>query len=246
MAQAKLKDENSSTVLKSVFEYVTDSNYRNSSVGDSDFFDNSNFPWIKEIEDNWMDIRRELEVIEQDMSKVPNFQEISERQTLLTNDNKWKTFFLYGYGHRIERNCARCPKTEALLLKIPGMKTAMFSIFAPQKKIGAHTGPYNGVLRYHLGLRIPERHERCGITVGAETRHWEEGRSLVFDDTKQHEAWNLTDEYRVVLFVDFLRPLPLIPDLANRWFFQVLRRSEFVRSAVRNLTNAVDDAAVPE
>ena len=31
---------------------------------------------------------------------------------------------------------------------------------------------------------------------------------MVFDDTFNHEVWNDTDETRVVLFVDVLRPLP--------------------------------------
>ena len=31
---------------------------------------------------------------------------------------------------------------------------------------------------------------------------------MIFDDTFNHEVWNDTDETRVVLFVDVLRPLP--------------------------------------
>ena len=37
---------------------------------------------------------------------------------------------------------------------------------------------------------------------------WREGRSLGFDDTFDHEVWNETTGVRVVLFVDFQRPLP--------------------------------------
>ena len=49
--------------------------------------------------------------------------------------------------------------------------------------------------------------EQLGIRVGAEIRGWREGGSLVFDDTYEHEAWNETDETRVVLFLDVVRPL---------------------------------------
>jgi beta-hydroxylase len=43
--------------------------------------------------------------------------------------------------------------------------------------------------------------------IGNEFRHWSEGQALIFDDTFNHEVWNDTDGYRVVLFVDFARPL---------------------------------------
>ena len=39
---------------------------------------------------------------------------------------------------------------------------------------------------------------------------------MIFDDTFNHEVWNDTDETRVVLFVDVLRPLPSPESLINR------------------------------
>ncbi len=110
--------------------------------------------------------------------------------------------------------------------EIPGMTTAMFSILSPRKHILPHRGPYKGVLRYHLGLIVPQDAEACRIRVGEDIRHWEAGRSMVFDDTFNHEVWNDTDETRVVLFVDVLRPLPE-PDVDD----QPLRSSR--RSATR-------------
>ena len=111
----------------------------------------------------------------EDQEHLPNFQDISVDQATMTTDDRWKTFFLYGYGFRSEANCARCPETAALCSRIPGMKTAFFSILAPGKHLPPHRGPYKGVLRYHLGLLIPEPAEQCGIRVDTETRHWAEG-----------------------------------------------------------------------
>ncbi|NIP29217.1 MAG: aspartyl/asparaginyl beta-hydroxylase domain-containing protein, partial [Candidatus Dadabacteria bacterium] len=68
----------------------------------------------------------------------------------ITTDNNWKTYFLAGYGIESKENCKRCPETARILKKIPGMKTAFFSILSPKKHIPAHKGPFNGVLRYHL------------------------------------------------------------------------------------------------
>ena len=84
----------------------------------------------------------------------------------------------------------------------------MFSILSPHKHILPHCGPYKGVLRYHLGLIVPEDAENCRIRVGDDIRHWEPGKPLIFDDVFNHEVWNDTDETRVVLFVDVERPLP--------------------------------------
>jgi aspartyl/asparaginyl beta-hydroxylase (cupin superfamily) len=114
------------------------------------------------------------------------------------------------------------------------MSTAFFSILAPGKVLPPHRGPYNGVLRYHLGLRIPASDETCAIRVGDQTRTWAEGQALVFDDTYPHEAWDRTPEWRIVLFVDFLRPLPLLPRLVNAAMMALIRRTRFVQVAAKN------------
>lgn len=50
--------------------------------------------------------------------------------------------------------------------------------------------------------------ERQGCMFRAETEctTWRPGHMLVFDDTSTHEAWNHTDERRVILLFDFERP----------------------------------------
>jgi aspartyl/asparaginyl beta-hydroxylase (cupin superfamily) len=70
--------------------------------------------------------------------------------------------------------------------------------------IEPHTGPTNMRLRCHLGINIPAGD--CGLKVGGETRHWQEGRCLVFDDALRHESWNDTDQPRIVLIVDVWHP----------------------------------------
>ena len=125
-------------------------------------------------------------------------------------------------------NCRRCPETTRLLKKIPGMKTAFFSILAPGKHLPPHRGPYKGVLRLHLALIIPEPADKCGIRVGDETRHWQEGKAMVFDDTFDHEAWNDTDKVRVVLFVDIMRPMRFPANLLNSMMTWMIAVSPFV------------------
>jgi aspartyl/asparaginyl beta-hydroxylase (cupin superfamily) len=207
---------------------------RRSLVGDATFFPNERFPWIAQIEANWLTIRGELEAVLAHHEALPNFQDISKDQIEITDDDNWKTLFLYGYGFKAPLGIEMCPKTAALMRQIPGMTTAMFSILSPHKHILDHRGPYKGVLRYHLGLIVPQDAERCRIRVGEDVRHWQEGKSLVFDDTFNHEAWNDTGEIRVVLFVDVLRPLPSPWWQINRLIVKAIGYSPFVLDAKRN------------
>ncbi len=207
---------------------------KRSLVGDATFFPSERFPWVLQIEEHWTVIREEVEQLLEDHAALPNFQDISKDQIEITDDDRWNTFFLYGYGFEAKLGVQMCPRTAALMREIPGMTTAMISILSPRKHILDHRGPYKGVLRYHLGLIVPEDAEACRIRVGEDVRHWQAGKSLVFDDTYNHEVWNDTDETRVVLFVDVLRPLPVPESLINRAIVKAIGFSPFVLDAKRN------------
>ncbi|MDE3069203.1 MAG: aspartyl/asparaginyl beta-hydroxylase domain-containing protein [Acidobacteriota bacterium] len=207
---------------------------RRSLVGDSAYFEPGQFPWIASMEENWEVIRAELEPLLAERDALPSFQEISRDQVEITDDDRWKTLFLYGYGFKTDLGTQLCPRTTELVEQIPGMVTAMFSILSPRKHIPAHRGPYKGVLRYHLGLIVPARWEDCRIRVGSELRAWEAGRSMVFDDTFEHEVFNETDELRAVLFLDVLRPLPRPYNEINRLIVKAIGVSPFVQDARRN------------
>jgi ornithine lipid ester-linked acyl 2-hydroxylase len=205
-----------------------------SKVGDRAFFDNRDFAWVPKIEADWRKVRVELDALMPYAQHLPNFQDLSHDQRHLTQDDGWKTFFFYAFGLKAFKNCKRCPETTKLLKQIPGMKTAMFSIFAPHKRLPEHRGAYKGVLRLHLGLLIPEPAEKCGIRVGSETRHWQEGKAMIFDDCFPHEAWNETDGRRVVLFVDVVRPMRFPANLVNDLMIRAIALSPFVLGSAGN------------
>jgi beta-hydroxylase len=206
--------------------------------GHRTFFETESFSWVASVEAGSKAIRAELDNLLGHCDQIPNFQDISEDQNVLTEGDRWKTFFLYAYGHQAERNCARCPETAGLLRRIPGMKTAMFSILAPKKHVPEHRGPYKGVLRYHLGLIIPTPETSCRIRVAGEVRSWQEGKSLIFDDSHLHEVWNDSDSWRVVLFVDFLRPLPFPLSLLNRVMVWKISTTPFITGAMQRIRNS--------
>lgn len=207
---------------------------RYSLVGDQQFFSPDQFPWCTELEKNWRTIREELDEVLTHREDLPNFQDISPDQKHLAKEDKWKTFFFFAYGLQVPANAARCPRTAKLLQAVPGAKTAFFSILSPHMHIPAHCGPYKGVIRYHLGLIVPKPERECRIRVGETITHWEEGKSLLFDDTFEHEVWNDTDGLRVVLFMDVLRPLPYLVGLLNRTIIRAIAASPFIRDAKKN------------
>ncbi len=203
-------------------------------VGDSEFFSNEQFPWSHTLEANWEVIRSELDQILVHTDELPNFQDIMPRQERITKDDGWKTYFFCAFGFIARKNCDRCPETWKLLRNIPGLKVAFFSILAPGKHIPEHYGKHKGIIRYHLALKVPNPPEKCRIRIGDRITHWEEGKSLIFDDTFPHEVWNETDGYRVVLFLDIERPMRFPLSAVNWVVSQGLRFSPLVRSAKEN------------
>ena len=206
-------------------------------VGDSIFFKTEQFPWAKELEANWLVIRKELEQVLQHVDDLPNFQDISRRQHRIANDHRWKTYFFFAFGFKAQKNCDRCPETTKLLEKIPGVKVAFFSILAPGKHIPEHRGKHKGIIRYHLGLIVPEPKSACRIRIGNEVAYWEEGKSLIFDDTFPHEVWNDTDGYRVVLFLDIARPLRFPLSAVNWLVNRLIAASPIIQDAKVNHEN---------
>jgi beta-hydroxylase len=203
-------------------------------LGNPPVYDNAVFPWAKEIERQWQAIRAELDCVLQRQEELPTFQDISTDVKTITTDGRWKTFFLVGFGVRSQHNIAACPNTWKAVRTIPGLKTAMFSIFEPGKHLPPHRGPYNGVLRLHLGLVVPEPADRLAIRVKDEVCHWQEGKVLIFDDAFEHEAWNHTSQTRVVLFVDFVKPLRFPANLVNWLLMKLAIFTPFIREGLDN------------
>ena len=163
------------------------------------FEDPAQFPFTAELEKNWQIIRDEMIAL-----RTTGF--IAWPEKSLYGEKGWSTFGLYAFGQKQAANCALCPRTTALVERVPGLAMAGLSRLDP----GAHIKPHVGydeysryVLRLHLGL---ETNADCALRVDSETRAWEEGRALVFCDAVEHEAWNRGTTTRTVLLLDFKNP----------------------------------------
>jgi aspartyl/asparaginyl beta-hydroxylase (cupin superfamily) len=187
-----------------------------------------NYPELLEIEHNYLTILNEYIQYHNQEISIPFMDELSTSQKKIVEPEKWKSLILLIYGNKIESNNIYFKNTFTLLEKIPGVKTAFFSVFLPNTYLKPHRGPYKGVLRYHLGLIIPETSNTCAIKINNEIYYWKVGQSLLFDDTYMHEAWNYTDKIRVILFIDVERKLMFPFNKLNKLFLFIISKSPFV------------------
>ena len=218
-----------------VIDFVERLNVRYAKYGNPYVYDNANFAWAAEIESEWKLIRHELDRVLPRTHELPDIQEITPDAASITQDSGWKIFLLVAYGIKSEPNIELCPETWRIVQKIPGLKTAMFSVFRPGKRLPPHRGPYNGVLRLHLGLLVPEHDTNLGIRIGNEVCDWKEGSVLIFDDAYEHEAWNETEAPRVVLFVDFEKPLRFPVNILNHVLLRLAVLTPYLREGNDNL-----------
>jgi len=192
------------------------------------------FPWTAALRADWEAIRDEAVAAIGTQPGAPSLAAISPDHRAIAPLGKWRSLFLCGYGYRVDENLARCPHTSRLIEQVPGLNSAMFSILAPGTHIPAHRGVTKGLLTCHMGLVVP-RDGDVRMRIGSRTVRWAEGETLVFDDTYDHEVWNDSAHTRIVLLIQFRRPLRN----PGRWIADtllgVLRRSAFVQEARANL-----------
>lgn len=219
---------------------------RQSLVPGTPHIDLKHFPELASIRDNWQTIAEEARAVMKFKDEIPGFQDISPDQYRLAKGRNWKTFVLFGFGERLEKNTELTPVTASLLEKVPNLQIAMLSILSPGYHIPAHTGVTKGILRTHLGLIIPKQHEKCRIRVDDVITAWQPGEMFVFDDTYEHEVWNETDEERVILLFDFDRPMRWGGRLLNRAFLWLMKKTAYYQDPKKNLQSAEDrfEAAV--
>ncbi|MCZ8320535.1 MAG: aspartyl/asparaginyl beta-hydroxylase domain-containing protein [Novosphingobium sp.] len=172
------------------------------------------FPWLEDMLGHLPAMQAELaEVIETgDAGFDPYVRHDPNRPAPanhLLGREDWSALHFWRDGSVVEENAARCPATMAALAcaplpQIPGRSpNAHWSSLLP----GTHIKPHSGMLNTRLICHIPIlTAPDCWLRVGSETRGWEPGVPLVFDDSIEHEAKNDGPQRRVVLLFEIWRP----------------------------------------
>jgi ornithine lipid ester-linked acyl 2-hydroxylase len=213
---------------------------RQSLVGDAPVLDSKHFPFLASFTGDWQQIRAEVVEILKHREAIPVFQDVSPDQMRISKGTNWRTFILFGFGEKLEKNCKQAPLTTRLLEAVPNLQTAWFSILGPGYHIPAHRGVTKGILRAHLGLIIPEDAEKCRMRVAGTINVWRPGEIFVFDDTYEHEVWNDTGDERVILLFDFNRPMRFWGRLINSTFVKLLKLTAYYQEPKKNMLNFED------
>jgi aspartyl/asparaginyl beta-hydroxylase (cupin superfamily) len=181
-----------------------------------EFFRREDFPWLELLEAATEEIATEaLGALAEDRAGFkpyvdsPSGTPLDEWESL-NHSLKWSVYSLWHDGERMSDHVEKCPKTAAVLAQLPLCDIphyapgAFFSVLTPRTRLPPHTGTTNTRSIVHLPLVIPAG---CGFRVGAQVRSWTKGKAWVFDDSIEHEAWNDSDEIRIILIFDIWNPL---------------------------------------
>lgn len=181
-----------------------------------EFFPRELFPWLDILEAATDDIAAEATAALQreaaDFTPYVNFPPGTpiDEWGPLNHSMSWSVYPLWHDSASIPAHQAVCPKTTAVLAKLPMCDIpdyapgAFFSVLKPHTRLPPHCGTTNTRCIVHLPLVIPPG---CRFRVGASVRSWERGRAWVFDDTIEHDAWNDSDQVRIILIFDIWNPL---------------------------------------
>lgn len=125
------------------------------------------------------------------------------------------------------------PELTKVLKDIPEVVSCAVSILPKKKAIPIHIGYSKGVMRYQLGMIVPKDRENVFICVNGEKYNWTEGEGVLFDDTYPHKVYNNTDEDRVVLYMDVIRPFlnPFL-DVLNKFVIYLVTNSSIAKKEV--------------
>lgn len=206
------------------------------------------YPHLSILEENYEDIRKECEQL------LKKKEQITDVKSLMGDNTaggihviKWKSFMIKS-GVLVKENCTHCPVTAATIAKIPKVRTAFFSILDPNQYITPHEGYFDGFMRFHLGVIIPNNnaYKECWIRVTngvsdkkkmaelGDTYYWSNGKGVLFNDNYTHDASNSSDEIRVILWLDIERKLPLLLSWLNTLMLNIAYSTEGVKKVARN------------
>ena len=181
-----------------------------------EFFPRQDFPWLEVLEAATDEIAAEaLAALHEDGVGFKPYVDFPPGTPIdqwgpLNHSLDWSVYPLWHDAAPIPEHLERCPRTAAVLAQLPLCDIpnyapgAFFSVLKPRTRLPPHTGTTNTRSIVHLPLVVPEG---CRFRVGADVRAWEKGKAWVFDDTIEHEAWNDSDQVRIILIFDIWNPL---------------------------------------
>ena len=97
----------------------------------------------------------------------------------------------------------RFPCTISILKSIPKIQNAMITKLDKKFFLKKIKDGHKSHLRIHLPIYV-SNDKRCGIWCNKQTNYLKLGKMIIFDASKEHTIFNLSDKERIVLSIDIL------------------------------------------
>lgn len=227
ISQSSLKYKISKIFCKSIIRSceILFKKYNNIEIPEFDKDLKNNFDLIKNEYQNYVS-----------SNDIPVTNKLSKEQHKIENKDKWKMLVLKIGNFYNTKIINSFPKTIEIIKRHRNIIYMSFSVMEPETHILPHRGLYNGIIRYHLGISVPND-DRIYLKVDNKAIKWQEKKSFIFDDTLIHEAFNDSDEKRVIIMVDFYRPLPFILNVLNKIVVFIIFKSPIIKNMIENIDN---------
>jgi aspartyl/asparaginyl beta-hydroxylase (cupin superfamily) len=190
-----------------------------------------------ELQQNHHQIAAELDKLMAQGEKGRTIAEIDARlvESFGGDVSNWKTIWLQLMGDEVG-NQEYLPTLRKLLLPFRScLGLAFISILHPDTRIPPHSGVVKSVLRYHYGINVPtpeidengtEEVLDMSLNIDGHQIRWKNKHAFLFDDTYVHCAFNNTKKLRIILFLDFIRPMCFPLNHINHWINFALNHTE--------------------
>ena len=201
------------------------------------------FTGTPEFEKNFVELQSEIIQLKEESfpltrSTFDGENEYIGQDVRIDNEGKeigWRVFTVSVGSHISDKARTTCPTLVRLIEKYSAeVKSCAISILPSHTKIPQHVGYYKGVLRYMLPIKVPENRENVYICVNNTKIVWEEGKSVMFDDTYPHKVFNRTNESRIVIYMDIIRPLSSwYMNKINAWMIYITQNAPTMLAEIK-------------
>jgi beta-hydroxylase len=199
-------------------------------------------PWLAVLEDNYQVMLEEVKEFKTWLGSDIDKEDLYPGYTNVYGEEKWELIHSKVYEQNIEVISAHFPKTLKLIEQnVPKASSIMFSCLPGSRKgIPKHSDYKNGTLRLHLGLQVPDSSNDV-LIFDDQRLTWKEGESFVIDATREHSVSKDSNQERIVLLVDFVRPTTPFFEWLSYGMFIKLRGAYEGINLNRKYTKVVKD-----
>ncbi|MER5950167.1 aspartyl/asparaginyl beta-hydroxylase domain-containing protein [Streptomyces sp. NPDC001904] len=188
------------------------------------------FPEVWELERKFPELKAEVDALLKSRS-IPTYDTFDPQRASEVSD-EWRLYYAYMFGKTNQLAKKDLPTLLSFAQSTPNVVNAFVSILEPGVTLPSHQDPYAGILRYHLGIQVPTDNPPR-IRLADEFYQWKEGEGTVLDVSLEHEVVNESAQARVIVIIDFRRPMGPLASALNRYLLWQKRKfaPQFVEAA---------------